>query len=130
MPRQPADSNPHEGHEHGRLNPLFTDPPNPGPIPEVLRRPVDVPATPELPGHAEIASLGAGWGMATEFLVTIIAGLGLGWLFDYWRHTAPIGILVGLGLGLVAGLVRIIRQSQASDRAEAAARARRRSGAR
>jgi F0F1-type ATP synthase assembly protein I len=94
------------------LNPLFTDPPHPGTIPEVLREgpspaPAKAPST-----MSSIAGMGAAWGVAFDFIGTILAGVALGWLFDRWQNTAPWGILVGLALGFVGAFIRIIRATQ------------------
>lgn len=105
---------------------IFFDPPHPGPIPEVLREPV---AKPE-PARAQsagssLAGMGAAWGMAIDFLVTIGAGILLGWGLDRWQHTAPWGVLGGMALGFTGALVRIVRQTQRAERREAEARSRR-----
>ena len=104
------------------LNPLFTNPPHPGPIPDVLQQ--SPPAAPSKPPSlmAGVAGMGAAWGMAVDFVVTILAGLALGWLIDRWQGTSPWGILGGLCLGFVAAFVRIVRQTQRDERREAAAR--------
>jgi F0F1-type ATP synthase assembly protein I len=101
------------------VNRFFSRPPHPGPVPDVLRGPGHSPAPAKAPGTmASIAGMAAGWGLAFDFIVTIFAGLGLGWLFDRWRGTAPWGILAGLALGFVASIFRIIRASQRTDRIE------------
>jgi F0F1-type ATP synthase assembly protein I len=104
------------------LNPLFTNPPHPGPIPEVLQKSPAGPQERPPTLMSGVASMGAAWGMAFDFVVTILAGLGLGWLFDRWQGSSPWGILAGLGVGFVAAFVRIIRNTQRIERQEAAAR--------
>jgi len=137
MARDPIDPPPPGEESEGKLeaslrhelNPLFSNPPDPGPIPETLRRSARLPADPDKsPALRSLAQAGAGWGLATDFLVTILAGLGLGWVVDYFANAAPWGLVVGLALGFITAFVRIIRQTQRTERAEQAARASRRAG--
>jgi ATP synthase protein I len=90
-------------------------------IPKLLRTPVEHPASmqaadkaAEEMGSTTLAGAGRAWSIAFDFVVTTIAGLGLGWLFDRWRGTTPWGILVGLGLGLVLAFFRIVRSARQS----------------
>jgi ATP synthase protein I len=107
------------------LNPLFHDPPDPGPIPEVLRHPVSGPEpAPPSNGSETLASVGVGWGMAIDFLVTIFAGLAVGWAVDHWARSGPWGLVTGMGLGLAAAMIRMIRATQRAERSEAEARRR------
>jgi ATP synthase protein I len=57
--------------------------------------------------------------VALDFVFALLAGAGLGWLFDRWRVTMPWGLLVGLALGFVFAFLRIVRATQAQERAEA-----------
>lgn len=86
-------------------------------IPEALRTPV---RRPELPGAAKgnISGLGVGVAMAMDFVGSIGGGAVLGYLFDRWQATLPTGTLVGLSLGFVAAMIRIVRTSQRSEREE------------
>ncbi|HEY8730002.1 MAG TPA: AtpZ/AtpI family protein [Acidothermaceae bacterium] len=43
-------------------------------------------------------------GIGTLNLVTLLAGLGIGWYLDGRLGTFPAGALVGLGVGILAGL--------------------------
>jgi len=94
------------------------NPPHPGPIPEVLR---------DRPGHAKPAAktesgmvgMAKAWAVALDFVFSILAGGGLGWLIDLWRSSAPWGLLIGMALGFVVGFWRIIRTTQAQERDEA-----------
>ena len=52
----------------------------------------------------------------------VLGGIGLGWTFDHFVHTAPLGMLLGLISGLVISLYVAVRQAmktsqQAHDRA-------------
>src|SRR5262245_45359227 len=110
------------------------DPAPPDPrlqIPEVLRTPVRQPDLDPVFGYkkaryqaSEMSSMGRAWAMAMDFVFTIIAGALLGWLFDYWRSSLPIGTLVGLGLGFVTAFIRIVRATQRQEREEKARRGR------
>ena len=54
--------------------------------------------------------------MGMEFAAGIV-GMGLlGWLIDRWLDSAPIGVLIGAGLGIVGGGYNFIRQAQAMNR--------------
>jgi ATP synthase protein I len=61
------------------------------------------------------ASLGMRFG--GEFGAAIIVGALLGYGADYFLHTAPWGLVTGLGLGFVAGVVNIVRVAQSYNRA-------------
>lgn len=91
-------------------------------IPEVLREPT--PGTPAAkPARsnpdAGMWGMAKAWGIALDFLFTIFAGAALGWGFDYWRKTAPVGLMVGLAVGFVVAFIRIVRVSIRQDREEA-----------
>jgi len=101
---------------------LFTDAPQPGPIPEILR---EHPRKPTAKTGSDAAGMAKAWGTALDFVFTILAGAGLGWLFDWWRQTLPWGLLAGLALGFVVAFWRIV---QATQREEAAERERRSRG--
>jgi F0F1-type ATP synthase assembly protein I len=75
---------------------------------------------------ASLAGAGKAWAIAFEFVLTVLAGIGLGWLFDRWKSTTPIGALVGMAAGFIMAFYRIVRATQAQDRAEAKQRQNRR----
>jgi ATP synthase protein I len=61
-------------------------------------------------------ALGYGMQMALDLVLAPVLGAGLGWLIDGYTGTRPIVLLLGLGLGIAAGitnLVRTYRQMQA-----------------
>ena len=99
---------------------LFTDAPDPGPIPEVLRREPPRPAPQAPPAMSGVAGMAKAWAIALDFVFTILAGAALGWLFDRWRGSSPVGLLVGLVLGFIVAFWRIIRTTQRQERQEAA----------
>ena len=44
-------------------------------------------------------SIGEGYRLLAGLLGGVLGGVGFGWLFDRFAHTAPWGIVVGLSLG-------------------------------
>lgn len=63
-----------------------------------------------------------GYNIAVEFVAAVIGMALLGWLIDTWLDSLPIGLLVGLGIGLMGGMVNLIRQGIALNRAMEAER--------
>jgi ATP synthase protein I len=49
--------------------------------------------------------------VSSEFVAGVIAGGGLGWLFDRGLGTKPWGMIVFLMLGFVAGIYNVMRAS-------------------
>ena len=60
---------------------------------------------------SEPSALGRAFRMSTEFVAGVIAGGGLGWLFDRWLGTSPWGMIVFLMLGFAAGVYNVMRAS-------------------
>jgi ATP synthase protein I len=54
--------------------------------------------------------------MSTEFIAGIVAGAGLGWLFDRALGTSPWGLMVFLMLGFAAGVFNLLRAANSLDR--------------
>lgn len=71
------------------------------------------------------ASMSRAWAIAFSFAASVMAGGLIGWVIDYFAKSSPVALLVGLGLGLVTGMVRFIREAKAAEREFAAGRARR-----
>jgi ATP synthase protein I len=62
---------------------------------------------------------GAGYSMVAELVSGVLGGLGLGWLFDKYAHTSPVGLIVGVLLGTVAGIFLVVKAaSRFSDQAQ------------
>jgi ATP synthase protein I len=83
-----------------------------------LRRRVDAargegPQTSPPPQSA--ASLALRFG--GEFGAAVIVGALLGYGVDYFLHSQPWGLVIGLGLGFVAGVVNVMRAAQSYSRA-------------
>ena len=96
---------------------LFTDAPDPGPVPEVLRQAAPA-ARPAAKSGSDAAGMAKAWGIALDFVFTLLAGAGLGWLIDWWLHIGPWGLLAGLGLGFVIAFWRIVQTTQRQEAAE------------
>jgi len=47
-------------------------------------------------------AIGEGYRLLAELIGGVLGGVGCGWLFDHFAHTAPWGIAIGVALG--AGL--------------------------
>jgi len=61
------------------------------------------------------AALGLRYG--GEFGAAIIVGGLLGYGADYFLNSQPWGLVIGIGLGFVAGVVNVVRVAQAYSRA-------------
>ena len=55
---------------------------------------------------------GVGYRMSIELVVGICVGLGLGWLIDTQMGTKPWFMLILMFLGLVAGILNVVRLSK------------------
>jgi ATP synthase protein I len=53
--------------------------------------------------------LGRAFRLSTEFIAGVLAGFGLGWLFDRWLGTSPWGLIAFLLLGFGAGIYNVMR---------------------
>ncbi len=66
-------------------------------------------------GSAE-RSMGEGYRLLGEVIGGIFGGLGLGWLFDHFAHTTPLGLVVGLLLGTAVAAYTAMKSADASAR--------------
>lgn len=87
--------------------------------------PMDVPLPRELTAAAPRAQarrpdtlqqLGRFSAIGMTFALTVCACAFIGWLMDRWLNSAPAGILVGLGFGLIGGLVQFLRLAREAMR--------------
>jgi ATP synthase protein I len=62
------------------------------------------------------AGIGRAFRMSTEFVAGILAGGGLGWLFDRLLGTSPWGLIVLLMLGFAAGIMNVVRAASAAGK--------------
>jgi ATP synthase protein I len=73
----------------------------------------------ELRQRPRLASPGRGAGlgfrMASDFVAATVVGAGLGWGVDALFHVSPWGLIVGLLLGFVAGVRKIVRDASAAQ---------------
>ena len=95
-------------------------------IPPLLREPVGlhVPGRdpPKLGAVGSMMDIGQAWGVALNFVATIIAGLAVGWLVDWWLNSRPWGVLGGLAIGVVLAFVQIVRNTLRTEAREKAER--------
>ncbi len=63
-----------------------------------------------------MADLGKAWGIALEFIVSILLFTGGGWLLDRWLGTNPWLLLAGMALGLFGGVYRLLREARVIER--------------
>lgn len=62
--------------------------------------------------------LGMAWRISTELVVAVFIGCALGFGIDHFAGTGPIFIILGLVLGLAAGLrntFRLVREMEAAE---------------
>jgi ATP synthase protein I len=100
-------------------DPLLASPPKAFPIPDVLKERPDAGRAARRGGAGEDASrsaLARIYAIGTDFGVTVIAGIAIGWTVDHFARTGPWGLLVGLALGFVVGGVRFFREGLAANR--------------
>jgi len=45
-----------------------------------------------------------------RMFVPVLLGALLGYLWDKWQHTTPVGVLVGLGIGIVMAVSLVVMQ--------------------
>ncbi len=61
--------------------------------------------------------MGEGYRLLGGLIGGVLGGFGLGWTFDHFAHTSPIGLVVGLLAGLALSIVAAVRSaSQMSAR--------------
>lgn len=106
--------------------PGWREPPKAPQIPEILRRPVEHPSLKQAgsarTSMASLSEAGKAWGIALDFVATVIVGMLLGWLLGKWLGSMAAFVLGGLALGLVTAFIRIVRATQRAEKREAAAR--------
>lgn len=61
------------------------------------------------PKEAPPTSLGIAFRFATELVVAVVLGAGVGWLLDRWLGTRPIFLVVLVLLGAAAGIRNVMR---------------------
>ena len=66
------------------------------------------------------SGIGEGYRLLGSLLGGVLGGLGFGWLFDKFAHTAPWGLIGGLLIGTIGAILSVVRSaSRMSDKAAA-----------
>jgi ATP synthase protein I len=66
----------------------------------------------------EPKGVGEGYRLVAGMIGGVLGGVGLGWTFDYFAHTSPIGLIGGLLIGTVVSIVGVVvSASRMSDAA-------------
>jgi ATP synthase protein I len=65
--------------------------------------------TEQRPQEAPPTSLGVAFRFATELMVAVAVGGGLGWLLDHFLGTRPIFLIVMVLIGAAAGIRNVMR---------------------
>lgn len=101
-------------------DPLLHAPPKRFPIPEVLRESPRGTGKGRAGGAAGQNATGSAlarlYAIGTDFGVTIVAGIGVGWAVDHFAKSSPWGILIGLLLGFLVGGYRFFKEGMAANR--------------
>jgi F0F1-type ATP synthase assembly protein I len=68
------------------------------------------------PSENERAHLYRIAGAGMEFFASVMGCMLVGYLLDRWLGTAPVLLLIGVGLGFGLGLYRLVKLMRASER--------------
>jgi ATP synthase protein I len=63
------------------------------------------------------SGVGQGYRLLGEVIGGVLGGLGLGWAVDYFAHTTPFGVVVGLLLGTAASAYAAMKSADRMTRA-------------
>jgi len=61
------------------------------------------------------AAYSFGFRLVTDLVVGVLSGVGIGWLLDYLLGTAPWFLLIFMPLGMVAGILNVIRAAKSVE---------------
>jgi ATP synthase protein I len=67
-------------------------------------------------GGSPESSMGEGYRLLGEVIGGVLGGLGLGWAVDYFAHTTPFGMVVGLLLGTAASAYAAMKTAERMNR--------------
>ena len=59
--------------------------------------------------HAKASAMAVGLRLSSELVAGILVGAALGWGFDRLLSTSPLGLIVFLLIGFIAGVVNVMR---------------------
>jgi F0F1-type ATP synthase assembly protein I len=83
----------------------------PPPMPDVLKaRQGDEPTRPVIVKPMNALHLGKVFAVGMDFVYAFIGATALGWVADWFFKSAPKGLLLGAGLGLVVGMYRFVKE--------------------
>ncbi len=95
-------------------------------IPKALRTPVEKPASlireeqeaaTRQQQAGNLSGMAKAFAMATDFIVSILAGAALGYGVDYFAGSLPWGTVVGLFAGFILATTRLIRMTNREEEA-------------
>jgi ATP synthase protein I len=69
----------------------------------------DRPPDSEPRPSADPSAMARGFRLSTELVAGVLVGAGIGWLLDRWLGSSPLGMIVFLLLGFVAGVLNVMR---------------------
>ena len=61
------------------------------------------------------SAYGLGLRLVTDLVVGVMTGFGIGWLLDYMLGTAPWALLIFMPLGMVAGVLNVVRAAKSVE---------------
>lgn len=83
----------------------------PPPMPDVLRaRESTEPRRSVVVKPVNALQLGKVFAVGMDFVYAFIGATALGWVADWFLKTAPRGLLIGAGIGLVVGMYRFVKE--------------------
>lgn len=121
LPNQPASSDDQGDPAH--FTPDIPIPPPPPPVPDLLTKPVERRAADKPPESSGLGDTARAWGIAMDFVATVIGMALLGYFADRYLKASPTWTIVGLCTGFAFALYKIIRRTLADEKREAAERA-------
>jgi ATP synthase protein I len=69
----------------------------------------DRPSDSEPRPTADPSAIARGFRLSAELVAGVLVGAGIGWLLDRWLGSSPLGMIVFLLLGFVAGVLNVMR---------------------
>lgn len=99
-------------------DPLLNSPPKKFPIPAVLQEPPHRKGSYSAAegNQATQSAVTMVYAIGTDFGVTILAGLAIGWVIDHFAKTNPWGLLGGLLVGFLVGGFRFFKEGMAANK--------------